>query len=307
MNISRYIGDLLYRYECVILPGLGAFLTQNNSARIEFETHTFYPPGKSISFNSHLQTNDGLLANHIARAENIAYEEALSKVRAEIKLLKKSLETGKTISLKNIGDLKTDNNHYVVFLPDTNSNFLIDSFGLSSFTSSNVVRENVGVNTEKATPVFTPEKHTVPIFKYAAIGLLAIGLSSLGGLYIYNNGVQEHNLVEKQKANSMVENQIQQATFIVNSPLPSLNVTVKKPLGKYHIVAGAFRVEENAHSKVGELREKGYPSRFIGINKYGLHQVVYNSFTTKEEALSMLRSVKQTENQDAWLLVQELE
>ncbi|WP_339610740.1 SPOR domain-containing protein [uncultured Planktosalinus sp.] len=306
MELSSYISDLLYRYECVILPGLGAFLTQSKSAKIDFETNTFYPPGKSLSFNSHLQTNDGLLANHIARVENSSYEEALSKIRAEIKILKKSLELGKTVSFKNIGELKTDINHYVVFHQDANSNFLIESFGLTSFASSKVFRESKVINTEKAESLFNREKRAIPLLKYAAIGLLAIGLTGMSGLFVYNNAVEEHNLVEKQKANSLVENQIQQATFVVNSPLPSLNVTIKKPLGKYHIVAGAFRVEENAMAKVEELKEKGFPSRFIGINNYGLHQVVYNSFTTKEEALSTLRSVKQTENIDAWLLVQEL-
>lgn len=307
MELSSYICDLLYRYECVILPGLGAFLTQNKSAKIDLETNSFYPPGKSLSFNSHLQTNDGLLANHIARVENSSYEVALSKIRAEIKLLKKSLESGKTISFKNIGELKTDINHYVVFHQDANSNFLIESFGLTSFASSKIVRESKVINTNNSESLYDKEKKTIPLLRYAAIGLLVIGLAGMSGLYVYNNAVQEHNLVEKQKANSLVENQIQKATFVVNSPLSSLNVIVKKPLGKYHIVAGAFRVEENAMAKVKELKDKGFPSRFIGVNDYGLHQVVYNSFTSKEEALSTLRSVKQTENKDAWLLIQELD
>ncbi|MEC8884654.1 MAG: SPOR domain-containing protein, partial [Bacteroidota bacterium] len=32
MHFSNYISDLLYRYECVIVPGFGAFLAHRVSA-----------------------------------------------------------------------------------------------------------------------------------------------------------------------------------------------------------------------------------------------------------------------------------
>ena len=66
MQLSPYIKDLLYRYECVIIPGFGAFLANYTSATIDADSSTFYPPGKTISFNIQLQTNDGLLANYVA-------------------------------------------------------------------------------------------------------------------------------------------------------------------------------------------------------------------------------------------------
>lgn len=307
MNLSNYISDLLYRYECIILPGLGAFLTQNKPAFIDDKTNTFFPPAKTLSFNRHLQTNDGLLANHIAKTENITYEAALFRLRAEVKTLKRKLENGEIVLIPNIGSLKTNKNSYLEFIPETSSNFLIEAFGLSSFVSSKVEREIQKKKVEDSVLLFTPQKRSIPYIKYAAIGLLAIGLSSMGGLYLYNSQVTQHNIVEKQKANSLMENQIQQATFVVNTPLPSLTLGVKKPEGNYHLIAGAFRMEENALTKIEQLKEKGYPARSIGINKYDLHQVVYNSFENKNDALTELRNVKRNENQDAWLLVQELD
>jgi nucleoid DNA-binding protein len=307
MQLSTYISDLLYRYECVILPGLGAFLTQNKPAHIDAETHTFFPPGKTLSFNRHLQTNDGLLANHIAKIENTTYEAALFRLRAEVKSLKSNLEKGETITITNIGSLKTNRNSYLEFTPEKSSNFLTEAFGLSSFVSSKVEREIQEKKAQQPVLLFTPEKRTIPYLKYAAIGLLAIGLSGMSSVFLYNTQVNEHNIVEKQKANSLVENQIQQATFVVNTPLPSLTVAVKKHAGNFHLIAGAFRMEENALTKIEQLKEKGYPARTIGVNRHGLHQVVYSSFENKEEALNELRKVKQSENRDAWLLVQELD
>ena len=70
MKIENYISQLLYRYQCVTIPNFGAFLTEIQSAKINEETNSFYPPTKLVSFNSYLKNNDGLLANQIAQTEN---------------------------------------------------------------------------------------------------------------------------------------------------------------------------------------------------------------------------------------------
>ena len=62
--------------------------------------------------------------------------------------------------------------------------------------------------------------------------------------------------------------------------------------GKYHIVAGAFRIAANAHKKVRKLKAQGFDAYIIGVNKYGLHQVVYKSYENRLEALRALRKIK---------------
>src|SRR5690606_13018649 len=136
---------------------------------------------------------------------------------------------------------------------------------------------------------------------------VAIGIASFSGMFFYADGVKQHNLAEKQKANKLLESKIQQATFVVDNPLPKLNITVKKTHGNYHIIAGAFRMQENAVTKIAQLTDKGFQARDIGMNKYGLHQVVYGSYNTREEALQQLRHIKTTDNPDAWLLVEKLQ
>ncbi len=307
MHVEKYITDLLYRYECVIIPGLGAFLTQNQSARID-SAHNFYPPNKRLSFNQQLQTNDGLLANYIAIVEKCSFEVALEKIRKYVKLVKQDLHQGKEYAVENIGFLSLNKQNAIVFAPANSLNFLTDSFGLSSYSSAEINRFSKKDTQDKPVILFTPEKRvSFPYTKYAAIGLLVLGLSGFGGMYYFSSQVHEHNLAEKQKATNLVEDQIQQATFIIENPLPSLLVSVKKPVGNFHIIAGAFREEANALTKITQLKEKGYAARSLGENRFGLHQVVYSSHPEKEEALSVLREVKRTENPDAWLLVQELD
>jgi len=124
---------------------------------------------------------------------------------------------------------------------------------------------------------------------------------------VYENQVEKFNYAEREKANSLVENQIQEATFVIENPLPALSLHVSKHSGVYHIVAGAFRNEENAQKRVAQLRKKGYSPLKMKANKYGLHQVLYASFDSKLAAQKKLQEIQKTENADAWLLVQKIE
>ncbi len=310
MTIATYISDLLYRYECVILPGFGAFLSQKVSAEFNEKEQNFYPPKKQLSFNSQLKKNDGLLANYIAEVENLGYKQAVYKIEEYVQQLQSQLESDKNFTVKNIGTFQVTNEGKLQFEPLTTSNFLADAFGLASFSAMSVSREvlkkQVEELEEKAPILFTPEKRSASSYlKYAAIGILAIGLTGFTGLKLYSNQVTNHNIAEQQAAESQLQQKIQQATFIIDNPLPEITLTVTNQSGNYHIVAGAFRVEENAHQKVTELRAEGHKARYIGENKYGLHQVVYSSYPTRREAINALYKVQKS-NAGSWLLVQEL-
>jgi nucleoid DNA-binding protein len=312
MQLSQYIKDLLYRYECVIVPGLGAFLTRYQSARIDEETQTFYPPGKILSFNRQLQTNDGILANYLASNENCSYETALQKIRMTTTSLSAKLLEGETISFDQIGELYLNSEQSVQFVPSELINFNTNSFGLAPFVSPVIIRESkeakvIGLN--ESTPELSHHgrNRVYRYMKYAAIAVIAVSLSGIGGMKLYESSVQNHNYVERQKANTLIENQIQEATFIIDNPLPTIDLTVRKSVGKYHVIAGAFRVESNAYKKMSQLREKGYDPMMIGVNKYGLHQVAYRSFEDRNEANNALREIRRVDNADAWLLVQQIE
>lgn len=310
MQLSIYITDLLYRYECVILPGFGAFLTQYRPASIDKDSNTFSPPSKVLSFNRQLQVNDGLLANYVASAEKCSYEMALRKVRDFVAHLSSELNAGKTITLKNIGEFSLNVEQSIQFEPVDNQNFSTSSFGLSSFVSPKISRQEEVVSAEKeksVIPLSPNERGTKPYLKYASIAAIAVFAIGFGGMKLYEGQVQKYNFAERQKANSLVENQIQQATFVIEDPLPALSLQLHKQIGKYHIVAGAFRMKENADKKLEQLRAKGYSPMNIGTTRYGLHQVVYASFADRIEAINKLHEIQQTENPDAWLLVQKME
>ena len=311
MQLERYISDLLYRYECVVIPEFGAFLTQRESAKVHESTNAFYPPKKVLSFNEQLQKNDGLLVSYIADVEKIPFEAALSKIQKRIKSLKSYLIQGETLSFENIGDIFLNNEGKIQFEPSYHLNYLTDAFGLEQFTSPAVTREIYKEEVEELEEVvpltFTPEKRKArPYLQYAAVALIALTLGSWGMSRYYVNQIETHNELAQEEANKQLENKIQEATFIIDNPLPAVTLNLEKQSGRYHIVAGAFRIKENSIKKVNQLKKIGYDARVIGINKYGLHEVVYQSFEDRLDALKALRKIRYNHNRAAWLLVKDL-
>ena len=141
MKIEHYISQLLYRHQCVTVPGFGAFLTEIQSADLHENTNSFYPPKKVISFNSHLKNNDGLLANHIAQIEKSTYENAVASIESEVVIWNSILQVNEKFTLKNIGELSLNSEKNLVFTPSENINYLKESFGLNSFVSPSIKRE----------------------------------------------------------------------------------------------------------------------------------------------------------------------
>ncbi len=135
MKIAKYIGDLLYDYECVVIPGLGGFLTQDKPASIHPQTHHFRPPYKQIMFNAYLKTNDGLLVNYIAREENISYKEAKAQVDKFVFLCDQALQQGKRIHFHKVGAIYLNKNQKIIFEQDKSVNYNADAFGLTEFVS----------------------------------------------------------------------------------------------------------------------------------------------------------------------------
>ena len=51
-----------------------------------------------------------------------------------------------------------------------------------------------------------------------------------------------------------------------------------------------------------ELKLQGFEPKIIGKNSWGLTQVAYKSYATKQEARKELIHIKETVSEDAWLL-----
>lgn len=308
MNTQKYISQLLYRHQCVTVPGLGAFLTETKSAQWHEVSNTFFPPKKLISFNSHLKNNDGLLANHIAKAEKTTYEVAVSAIENDVVNWKNSLQREGRMELKNIGLFLLNSEGSLVFTPSEQLNYLTDSFGLSPFVTPFIKREifKEELAQLERDPIVLVTRKSRPYLKYAAILVVALTATGSLGLKLYSDKVETDTLLVQQAVQKQVENNIQEATFFIQNPLPTVTLTVKEATMPYHVVAGAFRVEENAEKAYQDLMDKGYKARRIAPNKHGLFPVLYGSFPTYTEAQQARTEIQKSDNPEAWLLIEEL-
>ena len=312
MKIEQYISQLLFRYQCVTVPGFGAFLTEFQSAQLDENSHSFYPPKKMVSFNPFIKNNDGLLANHLAQAEKISYEIAVNSIQNEVSHWKTKIQEFGNISLKNIGDFSFNSENNIVFVPVDQINYLTASFGLSSFVSPAVKREvykeEVEQLEEKAPVIFTPEKRrNYSVLKYAAVFLLSAGITGTVGYKYYENKIAQETLIVETNVQKKVNQKIQEATFYISNPLPAVTLTVPEEKLPYSVVAGAFRIESNAEEQYQRLLELGFKkAKRLAPNKHGLFPVVYGSYSTYSEAHDAMKNIQKLDNKDAWLLVDEL-
>lgn len=327
MKIELYIAQLLYRYQCVTIPGFGAFLTEIQSAQLVENSHSFFPPKKMISFNSHIKNNDGLLANHIAQAEKTSYDYALSAIEYEVLNWKKALQENRSFAIKNIGILILNAENNIHFTPNEQTNYLAQSFGLTSFVSPEVKREIELVKLETVTEIpktvieeekpifnFIPEtetKRNTPYLKYAAVFVVGLAVAGTVGYPIYQNQIANETLLVETAVQKKVQNKIQEATFFIQTPIPSVTLSLKSDKKEtvklpYHIMAGAFRSEANAQKRYDQLSAKGFYPRILGVNKNGYYPVLYGSYTTFAEAEKEKNRIIQTDNPQAWILIQSL-
>ena len=316
MKIEQYISQLLYRYQCVTVPGFGAFLTEYHSAQINENSNTFYPPKKQLSFNPYIKNNDGLLANHIAQCEKIGYEVAVSIIQNEVLDWKNKIQVFGVYALNSLGEFSLNMEKNIVFVPYEQINYLKEAFGLSSYISPSVKREvpvekiEIKVEDEETPIVLNPEKRrNFKPLKYAAVITLSLGLTSVLGYKLYDNylhQIEQETLIVQSNVQKKINQKIQEATFVIENPIPAVTLNVGNEKLSYHIVAGAYRSESNAENCYQSLLRLGYKAQRIAPNKHGLFPVLYGSYSSYSEAHKAMETIQKTHNPEAWLLIQEL-
>lgn len=115
-NISLHIEYLLRTHDCVILPGIGAFLRTRRAALFH-EDGSIEPPCVQICFNSSIVASDGLLAHSVGRRNKISFEEAAVMVSNAAEQCRNALSTTGEVAIGKLGLLTADNEGRISFRP----------------------------------------------------------------------------------------------------------------------------------------------------------------------------------------------
>lgn len=334
MKLDHYISQLLFRYDCVIVPNLGGFVTNYKPANIHPIKNTFYPPSKGISFNKNLIHNDGLLANAISLEKGILYEKALSIINEAVIKIHHDLKNRKKIAFDNVGVLFYDQENRLQFEPSAHVNYLLESYGLSSFQQFPIKRKTLE-DQLKETPILTinQPQHTKKWLRAAAILIPLTALVIwIPTKYDLSSDLSYANLNPfKSEALSLyterttlpvfekvetptIDETNNTITFIKNETPIVIVKTIEESAVKvdstfvktqvqslnFHIIGGCFAEKCNAEKFVQELVSAGFNASIIGKRK-GLFTVSYSSFASRKEAVEGLALAK-NHNSKAWIL-----
>lgn len=134
LSVEKFIEKLLLKHDCVIIPALGGFVTHYESAYQDSESGMYYPPSRSISFNSQLKMNDGLLVQAYMQAFDTNFPEANRMVEHEAERIKSILRSTGVFLFQNLGMLELKENNRLLFTPQDEGGIAApDLYGLDAF------------------------------------------------------------------------------------------------------------------------------------------------------------------------------
>jgi hypothetical protein len=149
MNVENCIFELLYKHNCVILPGIGGFVCNIQNGMFSTSS-SITPLSKSIGFNKNLTINDGLVYNFIANKYDLTYAEAEQQYKAFQDRVRTTLSNNQTFLFPKIGKINMDLENNLQFYPTNSENYNLSAFGLKKI---NIHPINRSTMSEETTPI----------------------------------------------------------------------------------------------------------------------------------------------------------
>lgn len=314
LNLEKHISELLYRYDCVIVPNLGGFVANNVSARINEKTGIFSPPAREIGFNKSLSHNDGLLINYIAKSEAITYETCQDMLKKHISVLKFQMSKGEELIIDTVGNLKVDALGNTIFISNTEESFSLDSFGMGTFHFNTLEEERE--QKDKSQRFVRRALQSKSVKQIAASVALVLGLWMVSPEEVSNSKHSSFSDVLPRFTTSLNE-KTRESIVLVNMPV-KFDVQAEELNGNeveiveeeivrnsFFVIGGSFDEKRPADVYIKKLRSKGILDAEILTSAKGRFRVSLAGFAEKDEAVTALKLFRQKNGfNSAWLLSQ---
>jgi len=317
-NLSKYISELLLEHNCVIVPELGAFISNYKHSFIQ--DSTINPPSKTIAFNGSLKSNDGLLIHYIAQKEMLGYQQATEAVESTVKMMYAELKSGNKVVFNKIGELKLNQSSLIEFQPYNSFNFFSDSYGLAPVKIKEIIRRNhvpVGKVIEPPAYKSRPknQKSGRKIVYYSLTAYMPIFIllwafllvkepftGQMAGLS-HMTHKQETQLLESKPANEILKTPAISDTKSVVSKQQVVAVEKGLPVLTYYIIGGCFQSLLNAENFKQKLQDEAYTNAGI-LTDNQFNRVYFDSFKDQELANKFLINIQNKGISSAWILKQ---
>lgn len=119
-KLIKNITKLIARHNCVILPGMGAFLAHDVPASYNADEQIFMPPHRTLGFNSQVTVDDALLLSEYLKDNNLSYKSASEALDRDIAKLRIGLSRKGVYRFGELGTFSMDINGEIAFEPNIN-------------------------------------------------------------------------------------------------------------------------------------------------------------------------------------------
>jgi nucleoid DNA-binding protein len=285
MNLSKHITELLKYNECVIIPELGAFITNYRPARFDATGNKLVPPSKEVIFNAKIKRNDGLLISFMVEKQQINYQQAQEMLMHFTDSLYERLNKGEKIKLEDLGTFRLDKGGSLVFEP-TNEFPLLQAYGLTEVQ----VPSRFETRKKATLPHMEAVKSMnsrADFLKVAASIALVLTLSLFP---VKTDKINQHSSVLDPIA--LLLESTPASTKNVQEEIESEPVETVVATAPYILVGGCFQHQQNASGFHDELLSSGFHPEIVLLNN-GFYRVIIDSYTSKDEAINAMNTYRQ--------------
>ncbi len=296
-QFSIHIEKLLAHHKYVVIPNLGGFVVQQQSAKVLSDR--IIAPSAIVAFNPLMHHADGMLALEIARSRQVSYRMAMEYIDNEVESIQLKLNAFQQVRIGNLGIIAKSETGSLVFDPSEKPAFLPENLGLTDIFVS---KRTSLANTESRHVILTlPSNRT---FRYAASILLALGL------FVYTERVSDFK-TNRSTANLALLNLDQ-----IKQPKPSIvsehgqipnfteNVPDKKVADtpRYHVIIASLHTGKTADQVCQSLIDAHFKNAHV-LSPAKLYRVAIESFNNRENAIRYMMNLRKNDHrfENAWV------
>ena len=329
LDILFYIKDILLKRDGLVIPGLGSFIVENVSSRIDPTNNKIIPPQKNIIFNPSItQDDDHILAHNLMQKENISFEEASKKVQDQVEQIKQALEKNNSFEIPDFGIIQKDKEGNLRFRTREKDNKTLGLIELEAepFEQPEKRQTIKTDDSKKPTSKKFREKTKKKSYKFywlAGIIVAFLGIAAATLYFDVWNLPQDQLSSTKESEKEQPGKQQTSVSLPDTGKLAKINQTIDtitdkkqalmyqennqdnkllKQSGKsYHLIVGSFQRRKNAEEFCEKIKEQDFKPEIIA--KDGLFRISVESYQSKHQALVSLYHMRDTGKiKSVWLL-----
>lgn len=318
---------MLETNECVILPGLGGFVTTHIAARYDTEKGIFMPPYRTLAFQTGLTTDDGVLIQSYMEVNDLSYPEAATLVRKDIQNIKDTLAKEGYFNFDHIGRLSQNvaGRYYFSNSSDTNNSINSpDFFGLTPVSVPELTTkplkqpQRVDIPVERkhrpieAYPFYSKKGISIHfststlnkiagiVIMFLLVFLFATPFGTLKPVTSYSGFAL--SLLDEKETASPRKTVLKRPVIRKDSTIRPVQRTEPVSSENYCIVLASGVTKANGEAFIQKLAKKGIKTSLLEKGK--MRRVVYSSFTSKDKAQAELRALRETHEDfsTAWVM-----